>query len=88
MDPEIYCMLILSAVLASAPSVFLEVRERVKPQSQLQTWLQPSLLPSKFMLILDTGGPISSLERLLTGSWSPDMGQGKQAELGAVAGWG
>jgi hypothetical protein len=36
MDSEIYCMLILSAVLAFVLSVFLEVRERVKHQSQLQ----------------------------------------------------
>lgn len=37
MDLKIYCMLILSAVLASVASVFLEVRERVQHQSQLQT---------------------------------------------------
>lgn len=37
MGPEMYCMLILSVVLASVPSVFLEVRERAKHQSQLQT---------------------------------------------------
>lgn len=41
MDPEMYCMLILSAVLASLPSVFLEVRERAKHQNQLQIWVQP-----------------------------------------------
>lgn len=36
MDPEIYCMLILSEMLAFVASVFLEVRERVKHQSQFQ----------------------------------------------------
>lgn len=57
MDPEIYCMLILNAVLAFVPSVFLEVRERLKDQSQLCLDSSPVLLPSKFVLILETGGP-------------------------------
>lgn len=57
MDPEIYCMLILSAVLAFVASVFLEIWERVRDQSQLRLDSRPVLLPSKFMLILETGGP-------------------------------
>lgn len=64
--------------------IFLEVQGRGKRQSQLQIWLQPF---SYFLLSLSNHAysgnkrHISSLERLITGLWSPDIilhGQGKQ----------
>ena len=74
-------------------SIFLEVQERVKRQSQLQSWLQPVFFD--FLLSLSmhaySGNKrhVSSLWRLINGLWSPDTilyGQGKQKrELVEVA---